>query len=112
MANVVNVVRQNLLSINKLKQDSESVDSRLSSLEVQVNSLAELLNSHIATQKVVEAPVEEAPAEEAPAEEAPAEEAPVEEAPAEEAPAAEAPAEEAPAAEAPAEEGNLNLEVQ
>ena len=107
MANVVNVVRQNLLSINKLKQDSESVDSRLASLEVQVNSLAELLNSHIATQKVVEAPAAEAPAEEAPAEEAPAAEAPAAEVPAEE-----APTEEAPAEEAPAEEGNLNLEVQ
>ena len=47
MSNVLNVVRQNLLSINELKMGSQALDIRLQSLEQEINSLSELLNSHL-----------------------------------------------------------------
>ena len=90
MSNIVDVVRQNLLNINQLKNDSQSVDSRLKSLEEKVDSLAELLNSHLASHQ-----------------------APVAEEPVAEEPVAEEPVAEEPVAEEPvAEEGNLNLQVE
>jgi len=68
MANIANVVRQNLLSINQLQNDSISVDSRLSSLEDKVNNLTELLNTYLTSNQVqvAEAPVAKAPVAEAP----------------------------------------------
>jgi len=86
MSNVLNVVRQNLLSINQLKQNYQSSDSRLKSLEEQVNILTELLNS--LQKPIAKQPVVESPADEEPVVESPADEEPV------------------------TEEGNLNLEVQ
>ena len=68
MSNVLNVVRQNLLNINQLKQNSQSYENQLQSLEDKVNNLTELLNSHIASQQssVPEEPAVEEPAVEEP----------------------------------------------